>query len=125
MSTEDYAAKNNWVLDEGEPKKTNDSVVETATVESETMTAGGESTSADTSLEQSKTFDQGRSVQVKGTVVYENDYLRVYTIGSKNAELTLKEDGWFLQSKQPDGTVLYNKYTDVDDILRRNSNLFN
>ena len=50
---------------------------------------------------------------------------RVYTIGSKNAELTLKEDGWFLQSKQPDGTVLYNKYTDVDDILRRNSNLFN
>jgi hypothetical protein len=50
---------------------------------------------------------------------------RVYTIGSKNAELTLKPDGWFLQSKQPDGTVLYNKYTDVDDILRRNSNLFN
>ena len=50
---------------------------------------------------------------------------RVYTIGSKNAELTLKKDGWFLQSKQPDGTVLYNKYTDVDDILRRNSNLFN
>ena len=82
MSTEDYAAENNWVLDEGEPKdkpkKTNDSVVETATVESETMTAGGESTSADTSLEQSKTFDQGRSVQVKGTVVYENDYLKNY-----------------------------------------------
>ena len=50
---------------------------------------------------------------------------RVYTIGSKNAELTLKKDGWYLQSKQPDGTVLYNKYTDVDDILRRNSNLFN
>ena len=82
MSTEDYAAENNWTLDEGEPegepKKTNDSVVETATVESETMTAGGESTSADTSLEQSKTFDQGRSVQVKGTVVYENDYLKNY-----------------------------------------------
>ena len=50
---------------------------------------------------------------------------RVFTLGSKNTEVTLKKDGWYLQSKQPDGTVFYNKYTDVDDLLTRNSNLFN
>ena len=38
---------------EGEPKKTNDSAVETATVESVPMTSGGESISGDISLEQS------------------------------------------------------------------------
>ena len=50
---------------------------------------------------------------------------RVFTLGSKNTEVTLKNDGWYLQSKQPDGTVFYNKYTDVSDLLERNSNLFN
>tara|TARA_R110000796_G_scaffold99005_3_gene206867 strand:- start:3263 stop:4429 length:1167 start_codon:yes stop_codon:yes gene_type:complete len=50
---------------------------------------------------------------------------RVFTLGSKNTEVTLKNDGWYLQSKQPDGTVFYNKYTDVNDLLERNSNLFN
>jgi hypothetical protein len=50
---------------------------------------------------------------------------RVFTLGSKNTEVTLKKDGWYLQSKQPDGMVLMTRYTDVDDLLTRNSNLFN
>jgi len=81
MSTEEYAAKNNWELQEGEPEgepgKTKDPV-QTANAGSETMTAGGDSISADTSLEQSETVNQGRQTQVKGTIVYEDDYLEKY-----------------------------------------------
>ena len=54
MSVEDWASEYGWSQGEGEPKKTNDSVVETATVESVPMTSGGESTSGDISLEQSE-----------------------------------------------------------------------
>ena len=81
MSTEEYAAKNNWELQEGEPEgepgKTKDPV-QTANAGSETMTAGGDSISAYTSLEQSETVNQGRQTQVKGTIVYEDDYLEKY-----------------------------------------------
>ena len=66
MSTEEYAAKNNWKLQEGEPEgepgKTKDPV-QTANAGSETMTAGGDSISADTSLEQSETFDLNADLQ--------------------------------------------------------------
>ena len=57
MSTEDYAAENNWVLDEGEPKdepgKTNGST-ETPPTEPVKNTAAGDSSSADISLESPK-----------------------------------------------------------------------
>ena len=52
MSVEDWASEYGWSQGEGEPGKTDDSVAETAAVESVPMTAGGESISADTSLEQ-------------------------------------------------------------------------
>ena len=54
MSVEEWANEFGFTNSEGEPKKTNDSVVETATVESVPMTSGGESTSGDISLEQSE-----------------------------------------------------------------------
>lgn len=49
----------------------------------------------------------------------------VFTLGSKNTEAVLKKDGWYIQSKQPDGTVYMTKYDNVEDLLNRNSNLFN
>jgi len=49
----------------------------------------------------------------------------VFTLGSKNTEAVLKKDGWYIQSKQPDGTVYFTKYNNVEDLLERNSNLFN
>ena len=49
----------------------------------------------------------------------------VFTLGSKNTEAVLKKDGWYIQSKQPDGTVYMTKYDNVEDLLERNSNLFN
>jgi len=49
----------------------------------------------------------------------------VFTLGSKNTEAVFKKDGWYIQSKQPDGTVYFTKYRNVEDILERNSNLFN
>jgi hypothetical protein len=58
MSVEDWASEYGWSQGEGEPGKTDDSVAETAAVESVPMTAGGESISADTSLEQSETNNQ-------------------------------------------------------------------
>jgi hypothetical protein len=53
MSVEEWASEYGWSQGEGEPGKTGDSVVETATVESVPMTAAGDSSSADTSLGQS------------------------------------------------------------------------
>jgi len=49
----------------------------------------------------------------------------VFTLGSKNTEAILKKDGWYIQSKQPDGTVFMTKYKNVEDLLERNGNLFN
>ena len=54
MSVEEWASEYGWSQGEGEPGKTGDSVVETATVESVPMTAAGDSSSADTSLGQSE-----------------------------------------------------------------------
>ena len=59
MSIEEWASNFGWAQGEGEPKKTNDSVVETATVESVPMTSGGESISGDISLEQSEANNTG------------------------------------------------------------------
>jgi len=62
----------------GKPGKTDDSAEEIALAESETMTAAGDSVSANTSLVQPETVNQGRQTQVKGTIVYEDDYLEKY-----------------------------------------------
>tara|TARA_R110002153_G_scaffold183919_1_gene337130 strand:- start:16 stop:1224 length:1209 start_codon:yes stop_codon:yes gene_type:complete len=49
----------------------------------------------------------------------------VFTLGSKNQEVVLNKNGWFIETKQPSGIELKTKYDDVEDLLRRNSNLFN
>ena len=52
MSIEEYAALADFTIQEGEPKKTKDSVVGTATAESKIMTPAGDSSSGDILLEQ-------------------------------------------------------------------------
>ena len=49
----------------------------------------------------------------------------VFTLGSKNQEVVLNKNGWFIETKQPSGIEVKTKYDDVEDLLRRNSNLFN
>ena len=81
MSIEEWASNFGWSQGEGEPKKTDDSVVETATVESVPMTSGGESTSGDISLEQSEAnnpenlndFDKARQDLNAITITAEED----------------------------------------------------
>ena len=49
----------------------------------------------------------------------------VFTLGSKNTEVVLNKNGWFIETKQPSGIDIQTKYDNVEDLLRRNSNLFN
>ena len=83
ITPEAWASKNGFNSikeeeDPGKPGKTDDSAKETVLAESETMTAAGDSVLANTLLVQPETVNQGRQTQVKGTIVYEDDYLEKY-----------------------------------------------
>jgi hypothetical protein len=96
MPIEEWASNFGWSQGEGEPGKTDDSVVETATVESVPMTSGGESTSGDISLEQSEAnnpenlndFDKARQDLNAITITAEEDLaIREAAFADVNAQV--------------------------------------